>query len=83
MKIDVPYLSAWFDCWLFQIRINVNLTNSENDCKEYIALEFSWRHSPILKFKLFDSAYRIFERKHGKTMDQARAEKIARMTSIK
>lgn len=82
MKIDWPYLDAWFDCGLFQIQTGLWRKSFNADCMEYTVLEFRILRKWGFRLRLYDTSMRIFERKHGKTIEQARAEKIARMTRL-
>jgi hypothetical protein len=82
MKIDLPYLDAWFDCWLFQVQTVLWRTRWDTDCRDYVILEFRILRKWGFRLRLYDTGMRIFERKHGMTMDQAREGKIARMTRL-
>lgn len=82
MKIDIPYIDAWLDCWLFQIQTALWRKSWHSDCMEYVVLEFRILRKWGFRLRLWDTSIRMFERKHGKTVDEARAEKIARITRL-
>ncbi len=80
MKIEWPYLDAWIDIGWFQAHTALWRKAVYNDCMDYLVLEVRIARKWGFRFRLWDSYMRMFERKHGKTVEQAREEKIARIT---
>jgi hypothetical protein len=62
MKIDLPYLDAWFDCWLIQIQTAIWRTAWHSDCRDYVILDCRILRKWGFRFRLYDTGIRMFER---------------------
>ena len=69
MKIDLPYLDAWFDCGLFQMQTAIWRTSWHSDCKDYVILEFRILRKWGFRIRLYETAMRIMERNNPKMKD--------------
>lgn len=81
MKIDWPYLDAWFDCGLFQIQTALWRTAWHTDSREYVILDFRILRKWGLRFRLYDTSLRIMERNAPKMKD-AEYGKLDRISRI-
>lgn len=69
MKWQWPLLDAWLDCGLFQIQTAVWRTCWNQDAREYLILEFRILRKWGLRFRLYDTGMRMFQRSALKMKD--------------
>ena len=84
MKILLPYLDFWLDCWLIQIKTSLWRTSWGTDTREYIVLDIRIFREWGFRIRLYETSMRLLERSaKSLPMKEAQFGGIDRISGIK